>query len=120
MHWQRQKPARRTSSAAGACPCESSGDRINAVLAAAGYNFSLLLRWLERLSRLDADTARHSSTSPNRLTNAPHRFFTDDYLVQAAEEYALNLSKYFHDCKQRNRRFPQPVCQRHRTRPIHI
>jgi hypothetical protein len=25
------------------------GDRINAVLAAAGYNFSLLLRWLEEL-----------------------------------------------------------------------
>src|SRR5215813_15488117 len=25
------------------------GDRINAVLAAAGYNFVLLLRWLERL-----------------------------------------------------------------------
>ena len=25
------------------------GDRTNAVLAAAGYNFSLLLRWLERL-----------------------------------------------------------------------
>jgi IS5 family transposase len=27
------------------------GDRCNAVLAAAGYNFSLLLRWLERLLR---------------------------------------------------------------------
>jgi IS5 family transposase len=27
------------------------GDRINAVLAAAGYNFELLLRWLERLLR---------------------------------------------------------------------
>ena len=27
------------------------GDRINTVLAAAGYNFSLLLRWLERLLR---------------------------------------------------------------------
>ena len=27
------------------------GDRINAVLAAAGYNFSLLLRWLARLLR---------------------------------------------------------------------
>jgi transposase, IS5 family len=26
-----------------------AGDRINAVLAAARYNFSLLLRWLERL-----------------------------------------------------------------------
>jgi len=25
------------------------GDRCNAVLAAAGYNFSLLLRWLKRL-----------------------------------------------------------------------
>lgn len=28
-----------------------SGDRANAVLAAAGYNFSLLLRWLEVLLR---------------------------------------------------------------------
>ena len=27
------------------------GDRINAVLAAAGYNFSLLLRWFEELLR---------------------------------------------------------------------
>jgi IS5 family transposase len=27
------------------------GDRINAVLAAAGYSFSLLLRWLKRLLR---------------------------------------------------------------------
>ena len=27
------------------------GDSSNAVLAAAGYNFSLLLRWLERLLR---------------------------------------------------------------------
>jgi IS5 family transposase len=27
------------------------GDRINAVLAAAGYNFSLLLRWFSRLLR---------------------------------------------------------------------
>ena len=27
------------------------GDRINAVLAAAGYNFSLLLRWLARFLR---------------------------------------------------------------------
>ena len=29
----------------------SDGDRINAVLAAAGYNFSLLLRWFEELLR---------------------------------------------------------------------
>ena len=30
-------------------PKGRDGDRINAVLAAAGYNFSLLLRWLARL-----------------------------------------------------------------------
>ena len=28
------------------------GDRINAILAAAGYNFSLLLRWFEELLRV--------------------------------------------------------------------
>ena len=28
------------------------GDRINAVLAAAGYNFGLLLRWLAKLLRV--------------------------------------------------------------------
>jgi len=28
------------------------GDRANAVLAAAGYNFSLLLRWLKKLLRV--------------------------------------------------------------------
>ena len=28
-----------------------AGDRANAVLAAAGYNFALLLRWLEELWR---------------------------------------------------------------------
>lgn len=28
-----------------------NGDRANAVLAAAGYNFALLLRWLRRLLR---------------------------------------------------------------------
>jgi IS5 family transposase len=28
------------------------GDGINAVLATAGYNFSLLLRWFEELSRV--------------------------------------------------------------------
>ena len=30
----------------------ASGDAINAVLAAAGFNFSLLLRWFEELLRV--------------------------------------------------------------------
>jgi hypothetical protein len=45
------------------------GDRINAVLAAAAR---------AAFARLDADAARHPATNPNRPTNAPHRFFTDD------------------------------------------
>jgi transposase, IS5 family len=44
------------------------GDRINAVLAAAGYNFGLLLRWLERLLRpLDAGAACSPCASPKRV-----------------------------------------------------
>jgi len=53
------------------------GDRINAVLAAAGYNFSLLLRWLERLLRAlivaltqPAAGVRLARTSCTRLTFA--------------------------------------------------
>jgi hypothetical protein len=30
------------------------GDRVNAVLAAAGYNFSLVLRWFEQLLRVNS------------------------------------------------------------------
>ena len=33
-----------------------NGDRINAVLAAAGYNFSLLIRWLRLLLRKSCDS----------------------------------------------------------------
>ena len=42
------------------------GDRINAVLAAAGYNFALLLRWLAELLRAFiialAQSAPHAQT----------------------------------------------------------
>ena len=40
------------------------GDRINAVMATAGYNFSLLLRWLERLLRV---LIRALLAAPSRL-----------------------------------------------------
>jgi hypothetical protein len=39
-------------------------------LAAAGYNFGLLLRWRERALHLDADAAHRPSASPKRLKNA--------------------------------------------------
>jgi transposase, IS5 family len=42
------------------------GDRANAILAAAGYNFSLLLRWLRRLSR-----ALLEPLFPTTITQAP-------------------------------------------------
>jgi hypothetical protein len=58
------------------------GDRINVVLAAAGYNFSLLLCWLERLFRvLIRAPLAAPALAPNRLNNAPRRFFTDDRII---------------------------------------
>ena len=43
----------------------TQGDAINAILAAAGYNFSLLLRWLKALLwlLLAADQSRASTSS---------------------------------------------------------
>jgi len=43
------------------------GDRSNAVLAAAGYNFSLLLRWLARLLRALIQALLLPSPSATRL-----------------------------------------------------
>jgi IS5 family transposase len=40
------------------------GNRANAVLAAVGYNFSLLLRWLHRLLRASCSLSVASSTLP--------------------------------------------------------
>jgi transposase, IS5 family len=51
-----------------------AGDAVNAVLAAAGYNFHLLLRWLELL--LTGFLAAQKSSSPSigpKIEN-----FTDD------------------------------------------
>ena len=58
------------------------GDRINAVLAAAGYNFSLLLRWFEELLRvLSLILWRALLATPLHLTRCRKTFFTADYLV---------------------------------------
>ena len=53
----------------------SSGDAINALLAAIGYNFRLLLRWLKLLWWYIVLALRHISTSQVRLKSA---FFTAD------------------------------------------
>jgi len=41
------------------------GDRMNAVLAAAGYNFSLLLRWFAELLRVWLLVLCRSSSTPS-------------------------------------------------------
>jgi transposase, IS5 family len=41
------------------------GDRINAVLAAAGYNFGLLLRWLAELLRIIIRTLIETDPAQN-------------------------------------------------------
>ena len=57
------------------------GDRINAVLAAAGYNFSLLLRWFEELLRVLSLILCHALLAdPLHLIipDAAKTFFTAD------------------------------------------
>src|SRR5262245_59934411 len=55
------------------------GDRINAVLAAAGYNFSLLLRWFEELLRVLSLILCHALlAAPLHLTPCRKTFFTAD------------------------------------------
>ena len=56
------------------------GDRINAVLAAAGYNFGLLLRWFEELLRVLSLFLCHALLAvPLHLTRYREIFFTADY-----------------------------------------
>jgi len=58
------------------------GDRINAVLAAAGYNFSLLLRWFEELLRVLSLILCHALlAAPLHLTRCRKTFFTADHLT---------------------------------------
>src|SRR5262249_47845649 len=59
------------------------GDRINAVLAAAGYNFSLLLRRFEELLRvLSLILWRALLATPLHLTRCRKTFFTADSLME--------------------------------------
>jgi hypothetical protein len=54
--------------------------RVNAVLAAAGYNFSLLLRWFEELlCVLSVILWRALLATPLHLTRCRKTFFTADY-----------------------------------------
>src|SRR5262245_42569627 len=55
------------------------GDRINAVLAAAGYNFSLLLRWFEELLPALSLILWHALLAASlHLTRCRKTFFTAD------------------------------------------
>ncbi len=57
------------------------GDRANAVLAAAGYNFGLLLRWFEALWRALIQMLLRTAAAPqSALKSRPRGFFTDNYL----------------------------------------
>src|SRR5262249_52238830 len=66
------------------------GDRINAVLAAAGYNFSLLLRWFEELLRVLSLILCHALlAAPLHLTRCRKTFFTAD---QGGSPHVSHLS----------------------------
>ena len=49
------------------------GDRTNAILAAAGYNFALLLRWLARLLRALPQGAPRVAAGPGKSLKLPLR-----------------------------------------------
>ena len=74
------------------------GDRINAVLAAAGYNFSLLRRWFEELLRILSLILCHALlAAPLHLTRCRKTFFTADegqqhHLVGAAKPLVLSAA----------------------------
>jgi len=50
----------------------------NAVLAAAGYNFGLLLRWLALLLRIVLAVLAASSHSNRTIAGPDRSYFTDD------------------------------------------
>jgi hypothetical protein len=57
------------------------GVRINTILAAAGYNFGLLLHWLAELLRAFIVALTLNQTDPSgALTILQARFFSVDYL----------------------------------------
>ena len=59
------------------------GDRANAILAAAGYNLSLLLGWFEAFfACLDQGTLQNLDSRSNRLNIRPRGICTDDYLYR--------------------------------------
>src|SRR5690242_3859636 len=69
------------------------GDRINAVLAAAGYNFSLLLRWFEELLRVLSLILCHALlAAPLHLTRCRKTFFTAD-LSSVKNSEAIDRSR---------------------------
>jgi hypothetical protein len=60
------------------------GDRINALLAIAGYNFARLLRWFSQLLRTLFRTLFGVAAPTRRsLKIAANRFFTDDHRYRA-------------------------------------
>src|SRR5690348_11141367 len=73
------------------------GDRINAVLAAAGYNFALLLRWLARLLRALFQALATTSPEVRLAKTGAQPFFTGDYLPTFPEHgvRALRLMQEF-------------------------
>ena len=56
------------------------GDCINAVLAAAGYNFTLLIKWFEALffARLNHGRPQSKLRASDHVKIRQRRFFTDD------------------------------------------
>ena len=78
------------------------GDRINAVLAAAGYNFGLLLRWFEELLRVLSLFLCHALLAvPLHLTRYREIFFTADEELPFHSDLDVDDRDYRHEIRVR-------------------
>src|SRR5262245_2667306 len=86
------------------------GDRINAVLAAAGYNFSLLLRWFEELLPALSLILWHALLAASlHLTRCRKTFFTADLVSQGLLSLAVQPPTWVPPCKRTSSRIHQAV-----------
>jgi hypothetical protein len=65
------------------------GDKINAVLAAAGFNFHLLIRWFAKLLRAFFQAILEQAQIPQMANLAISQYFTDD-MVEALDGRLLD------------------------------
>jgi hypothetical protein len=80
-----------------------NGDRINAVLAAAGYNFNILLRWLARLLRALVRLLLGAPLVRIALITSLVPYFTDDLVPRTIPIESPHSKRHGRSLRQNHR-----------------